>query len=107
VADAHRAGATATLAADSPSAPPAAPPNCRPLREKVVVIDVRDSDFVGGHIKGAKNIGACMGRCSANFSLQVAAPPVCPRSTAALPGTHPAETPARFLLLGSFGDLQR
>ena len=29
---------------------------CRPTRDKVLVVDVRDSDFVGGHIKGAVNI---------------------------------------------------
>lgn len=43
----------------------AAPPCCptararrRPDAARVVVIDVRDSDFAGGHIRGAVNIGA-------------------------------------------------
>ena len=58
--------------------PARAPPHCRPLRAKVGVIDVRDSDFVGGHIKGAKNIGALPGRMLSKFSLQVAAQPVLP-----------------------------
>lgn len=32
---------------------------CRAERSKLLVLDVRDSDFPGGHLKGAHNIREC------------------------------------------------
>lgn len=53
----------------TPRLPPATPGSmllpfvCSPDARKVLVIDVRDSDFAGGHIRGARNIGDAASDC--------------------------------------------